>query len=112
MKFLDGATVLGTAPLTASGADLSSSSFAVGTHQVTAQFVPTDPATYTSSTSAQVAFTATQPTSAPADQTVKVSLTSGTLTITTPYSAANPFDLGNLVLDPSARAVHGLPAVR
>ena len=101
VKFLDGATVLGTAPLTASGASLSSSSFAVGTHQVTAQFVPTDPATFSGSTSLQVAFTATQPTSAPAVQTVKVSLASGTLTITTPYSAANPFDLGNLVLDPS-----------
>jgi Bacterial Ig-like domain (group 3)/WxL domain surface cell wall-binding len=101
VKFLDGATVLGSAPLTASGADLSSSSFAVGTHQITAQFVPTDSAVFSGSTSDQVAFTATQPTSAPASQTVKVSLTSGALTITTPYSAANPFDLGNLVLDPS-----------
>ena len=101
VKFLDGLTVLGTSPLTASGADLSSSSFAVGTHQITAQFVPTDPATFSGSTSPQVSFTATEPTSAPAVQTVKVSLASGTLTITTPYSSANPFDLGNLVLDPS-----------
>ena len=59
VKFLDGATVLGTAPLTATGADLSYSTFAVGTHPVTAQFVPTDSGTYTGSTSPQVAFTAT-----------------------------------------------------
>jgi hypothetical protein len=101
VKFLDGATVLGSAPLTASGADLSTSSFPVGAHQVTAQFVPADSTVYTGSTSPQVEFTATQPTSAPASQTVKVSLTSGALTITTPYSAANPFDLGSLVLDPT-----------
>jgi Bacterial Ig-like domain (group 3) len=101
VKFLDGATVLGTSPLTATGADLSSSSFPVGTHQITAQFVPTDPATFSGSTSPQVPFTATQPSSAPDVQSVIVSLTSGTLTITTPYSAANPFDLGSLVLDPA-----------
>jgi hypothetical protein len=101
VKFLDGLTVLGTSPLTATGADLSSSSFSVGTHQITAQFVPTDPAIFTGSTSPAVPFTATQPSSTPATQTVIVSLTSGTLTITTPYSAANPFDLGNLVLDPA-----------
>jgi Bacterial Ig-like domain (group 3) len=100
VNFLDGTTVLGNSPLTASGADLSSSSFSVGVHQVTAQFVPSNPATYSTSTSPQVTFTATQPSSAPDDQTVKVSLTSGTLTITTPYTVANPFDLGNLVLDP------------
>jgi Bacterial Ig-like domain (group 3) len=102
VKFLDGLTVLGTSLLTASGADLSSSSFAVGTHQITAQFVPADPATFTGSTSPQVAFTATEPSSTPDAQTVIVSLTSGTLTITTPYSAASPFDLHNLVLDPAA----------
>lgn len=102
VKFLDGSTVLGTSPLTASGADLSSSSFAVGTHQITAQFVPADPAIFTGSTSPQVSFTATQPSSTPATQTVIVSLTSGTLTITTPYSTTNPFDLGNLVLNPAA----------
>jgi hypothetical protein len=99
VTFLDGTTVLGSAPLTATGADLSTSSFAVGTHQVTAQFVPGSGVNDGTSTSAQVAFTATQPSSAPAVQTVKVSLTSGGLTITTPYSQANPFDLGSLVLN-------------
>ena len=100
VKFLDGATVLGSAPLTASGADLTASTFDVGTHQVTAQFVASDSDAFTGSTSDPVTFTATQPTSAPASQTVKVSLTSGTLTITTPYSSANPFDLGGLALNP------------
>jgi Bacterial Ig-like domain (group 3) len=100
VKFFDGAALLGQANVTATGADLSVSTFAVGPHSITAQFVPADATVYNGSTSTAVPFTATTPTTAPASQTVSVSLAPGTLTITTPYSSATPFNLGSLLLDP------------
>jgi len=104
VKFFDGAALLGQANVTATGADLSVGTFAVGAHSITAQFVPADPTVYNGSTSTAVPFTATTPTTTPASQTVTVSLAPGTLTITTPYSAATPFNLGSLLLDPASHS--------
>ena len=39
-------------------------------------------------------------------QNFRVSVPSGTLVISTPYSAANPFNLGTMVLDPSGTYLH------
>ena len=64
-------------------------------------FVPTNSAVYNTSTSLAVLFTATQPAIAPASQSIDVSIPSGSLTITTPYSSQNPFQLGTAVLDPA-----------
>jgi Bacterial Ig-like domain (group 3)/WxL domain surface cell wall-binding len=96
-------------------AALSYSSFAVGAHNIVAEFLPADPTTYNSSLSPSVLFTATAPLYAPDPQTVEVGIPSGTLTITTPYGPSNPFQLGQAVLDPSdskftASAQFGTPA--
>lgn len=96
-------TLLGTVPLGTGGvATLTDSSFAQGTHNLVAQFSPSNPNNYVLSTSPAVAFTATQPAIAPAVQNVQVSIPAGTLTITTPYSTSNPFQLGTAVLNSSA----------
>jgi hypothetical protein len=98
-----GSVLLGTTSLGTGGvASLTYSSFAQGAHNLVAQFTPTDSATYVTSTSTPVVFTATQPAVAPATQGVQVSVPAGTLTITTPYSAASPFELGTAVLNADA----------
>ncbi|HTR69534.1 MAG TPA: Ig-like domain-containing protein [Mycobacteriales bacterium] len=102
VKFFDnGTTLLGSSSLDASGdASISYSAFAVGTHEITAQFVPSDSTVDNTSTSAQVPFTATSPLSTPDEQTVDVSIPAGSLTITSPYDPTNPFHLGTATLDP------------
>ncbi|MBV9872288.1 MAG: Ig-like domain repeat protein [Frankiaceae bacterium] len=102
VKFFDnGTTLLGSANLDSSGtASINYAAFTVGSHSITAKFVPADAATYATSTSPAVPFTATQPTSTPHAQTVDVSIPAGSLTITTPYDTTNPFHLGNAQLDP------------
>ena len=103
VKFFDNGstTAFGSAPVGAGGvATLSYSAFAVGAHSITAQFVPTDSTVYSTSTSLAIPFTATEPTSAPDPQTLEVNIPAGTLTITTPYSPSNPFNLGTANLSP------------
>jgi hypothetical protein len=104
VKFYDNGSLLGQAPVTATGASLSYSNFTVGTHPLTATFVPTDPAVFNGSTSAAITFTATAPTSAPAVQNVNVTFPQGTLVISTPYSTQNPFDLGVAQLNAAGTA--------
>jgi hypothetical protein len=103
VKFYDnGSSLLGSAAVASGGiASLSYSAFGTGTHSITAQFVPADPTVYATSTSGAVPFTADAPTAAPDAQSVKVAIPAGTLTITSPYTAQNPFDLGTAVLDPA-----------
>jgi hypothetical protein len=94
--------LLGTVALGSGGiATLNYSSFATGTHDIVASFAPTNSAVYQASLSLSLPFVATAPTYAPDPQTVNVSIPSGTLTITTPYNPANPFNLGTAVLDPA-----------
>lgn len=94
--------LLGTESLGTGGvATLTYSSFATGAHNLLAEFTPTNSATYSSSVSPVVLFTATAPTVAPDAQPLTVSIPAGALTITTPYTAANPFQLGTAVLSPS-----------
>jgi hypothetical protein len=95
--------LLGTVSLGSGGtANLSYTSFAVGAHNLVAEFVPTNPSTYATSTSPAVLFTATTPTTAPDAQTVNVNIPAGTLIITTPYTPTNPFQLGTAVLNPAS----------
>jgi Bacterial Ig-like domain (group 3) len=101
VQFFDGTASLGTAPLAAGVASLSVSSLAQGTHSITAVFTAADPTKFNTSTSPAVVFTATAPTFTPDAQTIKAEVAAGTLTITTPFTPANPFDLGALVLNAS-----------
>jgi hypothetical protein len=83
-------------------AQISDDSFAVGAHNIVAQFVPTDSSVYETSTSEAVLFTATTPAIAPAAQSIETAIPSGSLTITTPYSSSSPFQLGTAALNADA----------
>jgi hypothetical protein len=117
VKFFEGGTtLLGSGAVGAGGvATFSDTTFNVGTHHITAQFVPADPTVYASSTSLDVDFTATAPTSTPDSQTVDVTIPAGSLTITSPYTPTSPFNLGTAVPDPggakfTAQGAFGTPA--
>lgn len=57
VEFLDGSTVLDTVPVDGTGAaSLTYSSLAVGSHSLTAHFVPTDAASFAESTSTAVSY--------------------------------------------------------
>ena len=97
--------LLGTQSLASGGsATLNYSTFAVGSHNLVAVFTPADPASYNSSTSSAVAFTATTPAVTPAVGSIDTSIPVGGLTISTPYSSANPFNLGTATLNSTATA--------
>ena len=97
--------LLGTVALASGGtAALSYSTFAVGAHNLVALFTPTDATVYNTSTSAPVVFTATTPAVAPAVGSIDTSIPAGGLTISTPYSSANPFNLGAATLNTNATA--------
>lgn len=118
VEFLDGTSVIGTA-LTDDGTvgefklTYSSFSTAGSPHQITARFVPTDPAALGGSTSNVVSVATTaatcpgSPTTNPLTlepgcqdtQYIQVTVNAGTLTITTPYTATNPFVLPAMVLN-------------
>ena len=95
-------TNLGSGPVGSGGvATLSYSSFATGAHNLLAQFTPANGVNDATSISPVVLFTATAPTSAPDAQPITVGIPAGALTISTPYTAANPFQLGTAVLNPA-----------
>ena len=114
VNFYDGGTsnLIGTAPLVAGVATLNDSagfSFTPPgsgtppstTHQITAAYVPAAGLTLGPSSSASVPFAATAPSCASCTdpQTVEATVAAGTITITTPYSPANPLNLGTFVLN-------------
>jgi hypothetical protein len=113
--FKDGATTLGngTENGTTSDYTLSTSSLGQGNHQVSAQFLPTDPSVYASSNVAQGgAFSYSgSPTVGPADpQNIDAVVTPGIVTITTPYGPTKVFHLGNVVLDANGAYLVGQAA--
>ena len=89
---------LGTVPVSSGVASLTASGLPAGDWTVTGAFTGTglyQPSTATAALSlAQLANAAE-----PDEQTVKVAVPAGSLTITTPWTATNPLDLGTLVLD-------------
>jgi hypothetical protein len=98
---ITGGQSLGTVSLGTGGiATLPYSLFAVGAHNIVAEFLPANTAVYNSSISLVVLFTATAPQYTPDLQTVVVGIPAGTLTITTPYGPTNPFNLGTAALNP------------
>ncbi|MDF2492681.1 MAG: hypothetical protein K0Q58_1259 [Microbacterium sp.] len=54
VEFRDGATPIGSAPVVSGSASLPTASLAVGAHELTAAFTPTDPTLHAASTSAAV----------------------------------------------------------
>ena len=107
VTFADGAVVLGT---TAAGSDtftLVTSSLAEGQHTITATFNPTDPANFATSTITGTPFSLGAPLYAPAVGNVQAEIAAGTLVISTPYTSANPLDLGNLTLNGAATEYSG-----
>jgi hypothetical protein len=77
VQFLDGATVLGSGTVSGGVATFSTSSLAVGSHTLTAKFVPTNPATFGPSTSAAVPYTITPAPATDTTTTLTVSPPSG-----------------------------------
>ena len=98
-------TLLGSGSVGSGGvAPLSYGSFGQGAHNIVAQFEPTSTATYNASTSLVVLYTATAPAAAPAAQDVDVTIPAGSITITTPYTTTNPFNLGTATINSSDSA--------
>jgi hypothetical protein len=61
VQFFDGATVLGTSPVTNNVATLTTTSLGAATHSLTATFTPTAPGGATRSTSAAISYVVTAP---------------------------------------------------
>jgi hypothetical protein len=110
IQFFNNGVSLGAAAATdATGmASLTTSALTVGSHAVTATFVPTDLVTYNGSTSpavtvnvlaVQVGACATTPANCTDAQPFVATVPAGSLVISTPYLAANPFNLGTMVLN-------------
>lgn len=96
--FKDGASTIGSAPVTSgSVASITSTSLGAGAHTFICEFTGTAP--YQNSTSNSVSATYDVVGATPDDQTVTVAIPQGALTITTPYTPAAPLHLGTAVLD-------------
>jgi hypothetical protein len=97
--FFDGATKVATVPVSATGAcEYSSAAFGAGAHDFSAAFKPTSAALFVASTSSHVAATYDPPLVTPDEQSIIVTVPAGNLSINTPYTPANPLNLGDLVL--------------
>ena len=110
VAFFNGATTLGAGVPDATPGEykLTTSALPVGTDNITATFTPTS-SSYNGSTSPAVPVTIT-PSACPGSpdpsgatcsdpQTIKVTAAAGSLTITTPYTAASPYVLPDLQLN-------------
>lgn len=69
IAFFDGTTKLGEAAAASGSAELKTTTLAVGTHSLTAQFTPTDAAAYQSSASAALNYPITAATTSPTNTT-------------------------------------------
>jgi hypothetical protein len=106
-----GGQMLGTVPVNSSGvATLGYAFTTAAAHNLVAQYTSADQTVDANSTSQVVDFTTTAPTYAPANAGLTVGIPAGTLTITTPYSAASPFSLGTATLDANGDAFHASAA--
>lgn len=114
VTFVEGASTIGSQNVndgTAGEYKLTTTALAQGVHTVHAVFTPSNNG-YATSTSPDVTVTVTaaqcpgspDPSGATcsADANTQVTVNPGSLTITTPYSAAHPFVLPDMVMNPSA----------
>ncbi|WP_245601754.1 Ig-like domain-containing protein [Hamadaea tsunoensis] len=93
VQFKDGATTLGTVPVSGGAAALTISTLALGAHSLVASFVPTDATDFTSSASAAVDYQVTPFTGASTAETITTTVDAGALVISVDDSQvvlANP----------------------
>ncbi len=107
VTFADGAVVIGTTAAGSGTFVLITSSLGQGTHTITATFNPTNPANFAESTITGSPFVLGAPLYTPAVGNIKAEIAAGTLVISTPYTTANPLDLGNLALNIAATEYTG-----
>lgn len=109
VNFHEGGHNLGSAPVNASGvATLTTSELGAGSHQVQADFIPSDSSAFGGSSDTSQSFTLTAATNQVVDeQTIKANIAPGTLLLSTPYTPDNPLDVGTLVLNGSASQYSG-----
>jgi len=94
-------TPLGTATVTGGTAVFSYTYATAGDHSVVATYTPTANSQWSGSSSAPVTFTETAAacTTCTDVQTIEGTVPAGTLAVYTPYTAANPLNLGTLALN-------------
>jgi len=100
--FKDGATTIGSDDITAGDniANLSHTFTTPGSHTVTAFFTPDSASSNYSSSQGSVTFDLAPPSGVSTDdQTVTATIPPGTITVTTPYTPANPLNLGTVNLN-------------
>ena len=105
-QFFDGTTSLGAASATAT---LTTSTLALGVHSITVDFIPTDLATYNNLTispavsvnvlAIQQGACAITPANCTDAQNFQATVPAGSIVISTPYHASNPFNIGTMVLN-------------
>ena len=89
VKFTDGTATLGTVAVSGGAASFSTSTLSVGSHSLTASFVPADSTAYAPSTSANVTFTVTSAgtVGATGSETLSTTVAAGALTLTVANTA-------------------------
>ena len=94
-------TLASNVAVNASGvASIVTTGLSAGTWSISAAFTGTAPYVNSASTTpASLVLAASSPAATPDAQPVTVTIPAGTLTITTPYTATNPLDLGTATLD-------------
>jgi len=100
--FKDGVTTIGSDAITAGDnvANLSYTFATPGGHTVTAFFTPDAASSTYSASQGSVTFTLAPPSGVSTDdQTVTATIPPGTITVTTPYTPANPLNLGTVNLN-------------
>jgi Bacterial Ig-like domain (group 3) len=81
VDFKRGATVIGSAPVNGGTATLTTTSLPIGTHSLTASFVPGDPGAFNPSTSSAVSYTVEAGEGPGAEQEIVADITQGAFTL-------------------------------
>ena len=101
VKFMEGATVLATQPVAGGVADYSTNALAVGSHNITAEFVPSS-GDYAGSTSAVWVHTVTAYQGASTTTPIEVTVAAGELTISVNDVAPAGVKMGAPAMNPTA----------
>ncbi|MFL6059920.1 MAG: Ig-like domain repeat protein [Marmoricola sp.] len=108
--FKDGAATI-AGPVTLDGTGLATATHTFntpGAHTVTAVFTPDAGSSNYSGSQGQITFTLAPPSGVSVDtQSIQATIPTGTITVTTPYTPANPLDLGTLALTPALDGYKG-----
>ena len=99
-QFRNGASIIGTAPVSATGSCSISRTFPEGAPSLSLNFVPTSALLFVTSSSAAVVLTVSPVVVPPGadEQTITVEIPAGAIVIQTPYTPTNPLALGMATL--------------